>query len=73
MHSQGVPQIGIESAVSLRQPHCHAAVDAAVNILPRSMVEQWLTRDTYCIFLRTLSKIAYRRLEKKLAPEPNST
>ena len=28
MHSEEVPQIGIESTIPLRQPHCHAAVDA---------------------------------------------
>ena len=28
MHLEGVPQIGIESEIQLRQPHCHAAADA---------------------------------------------
>ena len=28
MHFEGVPQIGIESEIQLRQPHCHAAADA---------------------------------------------
>ena len=28
MNFEGVPQIGIESEIQLRQPHCHAAADA---------------------------------------------
>ena len=74
MHSEGVTQIGIEKATPLRQPQWHAAVDADEYNLPWSMVEQWRwsMRDTYVLFLRTLSKIAYRRIKKrgkKSAPE----
>ena len=28
MHFEGVQQLGIESEIQLRQPHCHAAADA---------------------------------------------
>ena len=28
MHLEGVPKIRIESEIQLRQPYCHAAVDA---------------------------------------------
>ena len=72
MHSKGVPQIGIESTIPRRQPHRHAAADADYHILPWLMVNQWSIRDTYLLFLRRLSKIAYRQ-SKKNPPEPNTT
>ena len=50
-------------------PQRHAIVGAAVDangyILPWSRVDQWSIRDTYVLFLRTLSKIAYRQSKKK--------
>ena len=59
MHSKGVLQIVIESAIPLRQPHWNTAVDLDVTILPWSMVNGWLIRDTSVLFLRMLSKIDY--------------
>ena len=59
MHFEGVPQIGIESAMPLRQPQWHAAVDEDDHISPWLMVDRWSMLDTYVLFLRTLSKIAY--------------
>ena len=64
MHSEGGPQIGIESTIPLRQPRWHAAVDVDVNILPWLRVDQWSMLDKYGLFLRTLSKIVYHRLKK---------
>ena len=41
MHLEGVPQIGIESEIQLRQPHCHAAADAGDH----SCHDQWSIDD----------------------------
>ena len=65
MHFKGVLQIGIESAIPLRHSQWHAAVHADDHISPWSRVNQWWIQDTYVLFLRTLSKIAYRQVEKR--------
>ena len=59
MHSEGVSQIGIESTILMRQLLRNAAEDADEHILTWSMVDQKSIRDTYYLFLRRLSKIAY--------------
>ena len=64
IHFEGVPQIGIESAIPLRHPQWHAAVDADDHISPWLRVDQWSIRDTSAIFLGTLSKTAYCQVKK---------
>ena len=56
MHFEGVPQIGIESVIPLRQPQCHATVDADMNISPLWRVDRWLIQDTSILFLRIVDR-----------------
>ena len=65
MHFEGVSQIGIESAIPLRHPQWHAAVDADDHISPWSRVNRWLIWDTSILFLCTVSKIVYWWVEKR--------
>ena len=63
MHYEGVLQVGIDSSIIWWQPHWHAAVDADEIILPWLMVDRWLIRYNYVLFLRRPSKIVYRQAE----------
>ena len=71
MHFKGVPQIGIESSIPLRQPQCHTDMDTNAYILPWLMVYWWSIRDMYVLFLCMLSKIAYPWVNKILRTRNN--
>ena len=71
MHSEGVPQLGIESTIPRRQLQWHTTMDSddyyrhgRWSIDDRSEI--------LFIYSYVESKIKYRRSEKKRAPEPNS-